>query len=121
MGPDYQFPRAFGESIYFDLYGIGGGGSSPGFAYGLVLSGFGGILIPIIIVFFMKQYFSDLNTKLGWESLLVFSYIFGQLFTNIAEIQILVSPSAGMFFGFVLAALLTNRLDETHYFGRQKV
>lgn len=118
---DYQFPRAYAESIYFDLYGVGGSGSSPGFAYGLVLSGFGGILIPIIIVFFMKQYFSDLNTKLGWVRLLVFSYIFGQLFTNIAEIQILVSPSAGMFFGFVLAALLTNRLDETHYSGRQKV
>lgn len=117
---DYQFPRAFGESIYFDLYGIGGSGSSPGFAYGLVLSGFGGILIPIIIVFFMKQYFADLNTKLGWVSLLVFSYMFGQLFTNISEIQILVSPSAGMFFGFVLASLLTNRLDETHYSSRKK-
>ena len=117
---DYQLPRSISESIYIDLYGIGGSGSSPGFAYGLVLSGFGGILIPIIIVFFMKQYFADLNTKLGWVHVLVFAYMFGQLFTNIFEIQILVSPSAGMFFGFVLASLLTNRLDETYYVGRKK-
>lgn len=104
-----DFPKTLAEAIYFDLYGLADGGSSPGLIYGLWLSGFGGIILPLVIVSCMKQYFSDLDTELTFLQLLAFSWIFSTVFANLFEIQILLSPSFALASSFFFAALFYSR------------
>jgi hypothetical protein len=102
-----EFPKSLSEAIFYDLYGFGGSGSSPGFNYGLVISGMGGGVLPIMMILFMKQYFWDLNARLNLMYILVYGWIFGQIYADIFELQIILSPAFGIFASFILAALCT--------------
>ena len=53
--------------------------------------------------------------------MLIFANIFSQLHTNIFEIQILFLRFAYMFFGLMLASLLTNRLDQINYSDSKRI
>lgn len=102
-----EYPRSINEAIYFDMSGDFGSGSSSGILLGTYMMGALGVVVPVVMSFVFFQLFWGSASKLSFARLLALSFLFKQIYANISEYQVLVSPSLLYLFVFIASCLVT--------------
>lgn len=101
-----EYPRSVSESIYHDMYGGFGAGSSPGALLGSVM--FGPYLfwvMPAIFGFLFLQMFYGASMQVGFLQLLAFSFLIKGLCADSSEYFTIVSPTLVYVVLFLLGCL----------------
>jgi len=107
--PYIEFPRSISEALYYDMYGRFESGSSPGLLLGSYLMGAAGWLMPLVYCFIFVQFFQGSVARLSLVKLFACSIVLKQLYTNISEYQVLVSPTALVMLTAFIACLIVVR------------